>query len=331
MRKICINADLKDTAQKYPQKLFSTRKTGFTQPVTRLQELYNKIPKSKINYRKYVLKIITEYPEILSATPNRMRELISEFENFKVDVNKKIPNKKQEFYKSIVYAMKYDDLREAESIPYLKNSGIKTCVYCNSQFAIVVENRYYDPKKRKKVKSRRALLELDHFYPKSRYPFLCTSFFNLYPVCSNCNKAKGNKKIGFELYTENQNEVLNTFSFWIDDDSIVKYKTSKKCNDLKFSFKTIDSNIDLHSVHNETFCIEGIYNTQKDLAEEILIKSEIYTNAYKRSLLSSFKTVIYDETMINRLILGNYDKDEDIHKRPLAKFTQDIAKQLGLI
>ena len=331
MRKIYIDTNLKDTAQKYPQKLFSTRETGFTQPTTRLLELYKKIPKSKINYREYVQKIITEYPGILSATPNRMRELINDFEDFKVDVNKKIPNKKQEFYKSIVYAMRYDDLRKVESIPYLKNSGIRTCVYCNSQFALVVENRYYDPKKHKKVKSRKALLELDHFHPKSKSPFLCTSFFNLYPVCSNCNKAKGNKKIGFELYTENQNEVLNTFNFWIDDDSIVKYKTSKKCNDLKITFETINGDIDLRRIHNETFCIEGIYNTQKDLVEEILIKSEIYTNAYKRSLVNSFKTVIYDETMINRLILGNYDKDEDIHKRPLAKFTQDIAKQLGLV
>jgi len=34
---------------------------------------------------------------------------------------------------------------------------------------------------------------------------------------------------------------------------------------------------------------------------------------------------------VNRFILGTYDKPEDIHKRPLAKLTQDVAKQLGII
>lgn len=331
MRKIYISSNIKDTAQEYAQKLFSKRDNKSTQPKVRLQELYKKIPHCKNNYREYVDKIIKEYNDILSATPSRMKELIEEFKQFKVDVGKKMPNEKQEFYKSIVYAMRYDDLRQIESIPYLKNSGIRTCVYCNSQFAIVVENSHYNSKKCKKIKSRKALLELDHYYPKSRYPFLCTSFFNLYPVCSNCNKAKGNKNIEFELYTENQDENLNRFNFRINDESIIKYKTSRKCGDLKIAFESIDGNTDSCRTHNETFCIEGIYNTQKDLAEEILIKSEIYTDAYKRSLIKSFKSVIYDETMINRLILGNYDRDEDVYKRPLTKFAQDIAKQLGLI
>ena len=103
------------------------------------------------------------------------------------------------------------------------------------------------------------------------------------------------------------------------------------CNDFKIHFDSIDGNVHLRNNHNDIFCIEGIYNTQKDLAEEILIKSEIYSKAYKRSLINSFGTVIYDEELINRLLLGNYDKPEDIHKRPMAKFTQDIAKQLHLI
>jgi hypothetical protein len=33
----------------------------------------------------------------------------------------------------------------------------------------------------------------------------------------------------------------------------------------------------------------------------------------------------------NRLIVGNYARESEIHIRPLAKFKQDIAKQIGLI
>ena len=34
---------------------------------------------------------------------------------------------------------------------------------------------------------------------------------------------------------------------------------------------------------------------------------------------------------VNRFIIGNYDREEDIQKRPLAKLIQDVAKQLGII
>ena len=35
--------------------------------------------------------------------------------------------------------------------------------------------------------------------------------------------------------------------------------------------------------------------------------------------------------MAERLLVGNYTRSKDIHKRPMTKFTQDIAKQLKLI
>lgn len=330
MRKIYIDGDLLAAAGKFSKTLFQNR--SFTLPKKNLEDLKNKLKLVKEqNYRAYIQKIIDEYERILSATPSEMKLLINEFDALKVDVTKKTPYKKFEFHKSIVHAMRYEDLRKVESIPYLKNSGLKTCVYCNAQLSVVVENIYYDRKKKKKIKTRLARLELDHYYSKSKYPFLCTSFFNLYPVCSNCNKAKGDKPAAFTLYSELDHENKNVFNFWLNDESITKYKVSRMCNDFKIHFDSIDGNVHLRNNHNDIFCIEGIYNTQKDLAEEILIKSEIYSKAYKRSLINSFGTVIYDEELINRLLLGNYDKPEDIHKRPMAKFTQDIAKQLHLI
>ena len=36
-------------------------------------------------------------------------------------------------------------------------------------------------------------------------------------------------------------------------------------------------------------------------------------------------------TSIARMITGNYSEYQNVHKRPLAKFTQDIARDLKLI
>lgn len=35
--------------------------------------------------------------------------------------------------------------------------------------------------------------------------------------------------------------------------------------------------------------------------------------------------------MIKRFILGNYTEEQEIHKRPFAKFMQDIGKEVGFI
>lgn len=32
--------------------------------------------------------------------------------------------------------------------------------------------------------------DLDHGKPKAKYPYLCTSFFNLQPACPSCNRKK---------------------------------------------------------------------------------------------------------------------------------------------
>jgi len=35
--------------------------------------------------------------------------------------------------------------------------------------------------------------------------------------------------------------------------------------------------------------------------------------------------------MFERFLIGNYTEPKEIHKRPMAKFQQDIAEQLGLL
>jgi hypothetical protein len=48
-------------------------------------------------------------------------------------------------------------------------------------------------------------------------------------------------------------------------------------------------------------------------------------------LKSLFKTEIFTDAEIERFILGNYVLPEEINKRPLSKFMQDIAREAGLI
>jgi len=81
----------------------------------------------------------------------------------------------------------------------------------------------------------------------------------------------------------------------------------------------------------QVFNIQEIYETQKDIAEELILKAEIYTDKYKENLKKQFKGLFPNEEILNRLLISNYSTEEELHKRPMAKFTMDIAKQVGLI
>ncbi|MEY5049779.1 MAG: hypothetical protein RLZZ175_3138 [Bacteroidota bacterium] len=263
---------------------------------------------------EYIQAIIDKYEEIVIAKPVEIIQLVQDF-NLILHSTKI----SKEFHESITNALRYTTLRE-KLLPFYQNIKLKSCVYCNAQLTIVID-REVDQSGR---------FELDHFYPKSQFPFLAASFYNLIPCCSNCNKAKLDKKTLFNLYTEEQSD-LSVFGFILTDDSKDKYLLTKDHTDLIVKFIHLNGDNEMLENHKSHFYIEELYETQKDILENLTTLSQVYNDDSKAELVDSFKELFPDKAMINRLIIGNYDSPEDIHLRPLAKFTQDIARELKLI
>ncbi|GAA0722234.1 HNH endonuclease domain-containing protein [Aquimarina litoralis] len=332
MRKIKITDSLRKGVENFNTNLFTnTRTASFEKPIDRLNKLIHKIKLNKHNqFKLYVEKIINEYGDILNADPSKMKSLISEFDLIldNSQLTRKINSKKYSFHEEVVHAMRYEDLRDKEFPEYLLNSDIRTCVYCNSQSTLSIQPIYYkkEKKKRKKILAK---LQLDHYHPKSKYPFLCTSFFNLYPTCANCNLAKGKDDAKFELYTIDDN--LDIFQFWIDDKSIIDYWLLHDPKVLKIYLDTIDGDFELLQNHNDLFQIQKIYDAQIDVGEELVWKHKANPETYRKLLNKTFNKIFHDKSLIDRMIIGNYSKPEEVHKRPMAKYTQDIARQLKLV
>lgn len=332
MRKIKITKQLKKEVEDFNKNLFSTRDSRFELPLKGLKDLKSKLKGNRLKkYRAYVNEIIINYNKILNADPSTMKSLIKDFDKILSSklVSSKYPNSKRYFYKEVVKALRYDALRGKEFPEYLKSANIKTCVYCNSQNTLIIEKIYFDKKKRRVVDTL-AKLELDHYHSKSKYPFLATSFFNLYPTCGNCNKAKSDKDALFELYTYSND--LDIFKFKIDDKSILKYWINFDKEDLKIDLKPIYYK-DKKTLknHNELFQVQAIYDKQKDFGEELVWKAKVNPKIYRETMYKTFKSLFPDKTYIDRAIIGNYVKPEETYKRPMAKYTQDIARQLKLI
>lgn len=237
------------------------------------------------------------------------------------------PDDFKQFKDKLIKILDYKKLRSGKNretsilLKFFNEIGIKSCVYCNAQLSVVIE------KKGGKLSSN---FQVDHYIDKASYPCFSVSFFNLYPVCASCNNKKRNKEIGFQLYSENQQDLEKSpFEFEINRASLAKFRLSRNYNDLIVKFD--DKNSGLNAQMN----VQEIYDTQKDLAEEIIVKAEIYNKSYGTSLKKSFAKLYGNNGIknldFNRFIVGNYTDPKDIHKRPMSKFTQDIARQLKLI
>lgn len=74
--------------------------------------------------------------------------------------------------------------------------GVKVCPYCNRMYTMKVFGKH-------KIRP-----DFDHFYPKSVYPYLAISLFNLIPSCSMCNRKKWNTAEIFLEKEKNKNRSI---------------------------------------------------------------------------------------------------------------------------
>lgn len=73
---------------------------------------------------------------------------------------------------------------------FLKNLGITVCPYCDDEYLETVK---IDDKLHRTS-------EVDHFFPKSKYPALAMCFYNLIPSGQNCNGLKLENELGMSPY-----------------------------------------------------------------------------------------------------------------------------------
>lgn len=198
---------------------------------------------------------------------------------------------------------------------FISRIKIDTCPYCN-------RNYIYTTSKNKKIKP-----EIDHFYPKSKYPILGVSYFNLIPSCKSCNGfgAKEEKDPLSERLVSPYLQIKDDFVFThkIKNIAIINPLIGKSDVAVKFKHK-IQSHCDI-------FNLDALYELHHDHALELVIKQRLKFSKKHREYLSSYKGLKFSNSEINRMILGNYTLEKDQHKRPLSKMYQDIGKELGLI
>ena len=279
--------------------------------------------------RRYIDLAVREYENLLISHPT---ELLRKVTNFEIIIGRDQINRKiigddgvvsDSLSSRIVEAMGYQTIRDEVLPKYVRKLGIKTCVYCNANYAVTDAdgNGYFD---------------MDHWKPKALYPYLCISFFNFQPSCPSCNRRKSDSdEPFFGLWNDRPVTDLDVLDFELSDLSRIMYLVfgNKDVLDVKLvpSNPADPNNLKLCNVANSVFHINSRYKEHNDVTEEIVWKSWIYSPAYLYSLRNAFSHGILSYIDVGRFILGNYIAPDDIHQRPLSRMTQAVARQLGII
>lgn len=216
--------------------------------------------------------------------------------------------------KNIFITSCYDN-EKFNKLEFVKKIKIDTCPYCNRSYIY-----YLSP-------SGQIKPEIDHFFPKSFYPFLGISFYNMIPACQTCNGfgAKEDKK-PHEVDLVNPyliNNIDFKFTYKIKTIDVINPLHNKNCVEVKFK--------NYLGGHLSVFKLDKLYEQHSDHVLELIIKSKLAYSEKYREFLQSFNELKFKDEDIDRMILGNYSNENDIHRRPLSKLYQDIGKELKLI
>lgn len=340
MRKIRIDADVESIAAEFQLEL-NKHKTEILQAIGELKDKFDGshsltkrgVAMDAVDVKKcydYIDKLKKDYDNgsLALMKPNDFDKTHQVYNGYLKDKELKWSvsidgDKATPLHKRLTEAMGYQKIvRDEIYPPMLRKMGIKACVYCNANYTVSAEKG-----------SGRGYFELDHWKPESKYPFLCTSFYNLQPCCPHCNKRKSasNKYEFLKLYEEDQNEPLDVFEFQIPRGSIVRYFNKLDTSHINVTFKATDASLEtLRDDAEQKFGIEGIYNEHIDVIEEMMWRAKFYDNVIVRSMTWFYgkRNSIVD---VARFKLGTYASEDEIHKRPLTKMMQDIGKQIGII
>ncbi|NDI77567.1 hypothetical protein DYH56_05930 [Psychrilyobacter piezotolerans] len=226
------------------------------------------------------------------------------------------------FITSISEIFSYDNLKDDYRHDLISEMGIRVCPYCQRNYITNYINE----------KGDRTTADLDHFYPKSLYPYLALSLYNFIPSCQICNsRFKGSK----DTYDKIINPYKNSF-----DDKGVKFETSETLienilgTDIEFNirFKNHDNVIDTIKM----FGLDKVYKTSHNAyIRNMLENIEKSPNKYIENLGDNIFSELTSEER-NEVIRSFKEIVKEPYKHrieegePLGKLTKDILDEFGI-
>jgi hypothetical protein len=251
---------------------------------------------------------------------------------------------------------------------FVQELDVSACAYCNRIFTFTMDKvdlaRIYDKTKDRKVKqkilnditSSKTRPELDHFYPKEKYPYLALALYNLVPSCHICNSnLKGSRSVDFD-------NLINPYADDFDDIIIIKAKLKNEADiqaeinagklsgtvtdhfgynlfsgklssfDLAFEYRdatSLSNNVKAEN-HIELYALKELYEMHKDHASRIIKNAIRHGPGSARDIYKRHEGLFHSEEEARSAMIGTESDPDKINQFPLSKLAIDISRDFGI-
>lgn len=226
----------------------------------------------------------------------------------------------------------YDMFSKNDSFPKLVQLlGVAVCPYCNRAFTTTVQ---------KKDGTYHRQNQVDHYVPKSLYPWFALSLANLIPACGNCNQKKSNNG-GFVLYPYEES-FGEAYRFRSVPVSGIGYLIGQPAAEDEFRI-TIEKAPGILESEDITYADyrKRVQNSRERLGLDVLYQEShntyvagifeqryVFGDAYIDSLIASFPESFNSRSDVRRLLYLKEFNNDALNKAPLAKLTHDIDAEI---
>ncbi len=269
--------------------------------ITKIKQVtrINSIVRNFLNDEKNLKKVLIGNPIILNSLKNIFKY-----------------KKQKDSIKRLIDYDGWDDISFYNPYDLAKNLDIPTCVYCNRMYTKTVQTE-----SSKKITRP----TFDHWFPKSEYPLLALSFFNLIPSCNVCNSGvKGSTTFDIENFFH---PYLN-FPVLIEK---LDFNFNYDYRDLThFNFK-IKTRNNLSENTIKAFKLQEIYSAHEDEIRDLKLLKDTYSDRYLEILYNDILKRKVEKSELYRLAFGTYIDEANFDRRPLSKMKKDILSELGIL
>ncbi|MEH7889893.1 HNH endonuclease [Elizabethkingia meningoseptica] len=258
---------------------------------------------------------INKIDKLLSAQPKELLAIHNNYSLLKIsnDPDKDEALKKilEDLFRLTGYKRFFQKTHGRNFLNLLNRS---TCTYCNRNYTLNISKNH-------------ASAQLDHWFPKDKFPILALSFYNLIPSCGSCNHIKGSSKDLSWWKNVALDEMLHPY--FPEPDALFKFdfRFERSKDEFEVLFRDVKGGKTQQTLNfNKT---KQIYQAHANLElRDLYNLRKKYPKNYLKHLLENMLSGHINEVEKYRLIFGIEKNEKDYHKRPFSKFKNDIIEKL---
>ena len=247
---------------------------------------------------------------LLLADRTKMKEYITKFDTYE-----KKPTEADELLEKIFRYDRYSQRKVVTDI--LRKMDIDVCPYCNRQYIYIVESGKVRP-------------QLDHYYPKDRYPYLALCLYNMVPCCGICNMTKSDLDTFSKpvLYPYEEEFGYNA-SFTLKIRNNVNYVKVLQGVSSEFTI-SINQKNEKDEIKNqiEKMHLKELYDQHVNYVMDIIKSRYINTLERLEEIYEKFPQIFDSYQEVKKIAYFVDTRKEEWGRRPLSKLTYDIDCQL---